>query len=550
MTRRIDALYCTRDDAEQRVNALIDHIQKSAQRASQEVSTAIAERIAALQERQHELISQVERAAKTKEKALTKQLGAIREGTCPPAAAEVGQEQDPNRFLLAADPILTFSLGSNDFLEALPKFGIIGQASTYASLSTAKGPALGVMKTNNPTFLWVTASEREGSRRAEGGDKVLAVISSPQDFNDLLVEDMKDGRYKISFVPLNAGEFSLQVTISDPEAGVEEDIQGSPFNLVVRPPTEYQQIGAEADGKAKIEGLLGHPCGVDFDSSGRFIFVADQSHHQVRVVDSETHEHLHSFGKAGRGFAHFDTPCDLVVDQDNRVLVSDLLNHRIQVIQFWPRSMELSHVTNFGAFGQGEGQFQFPKGVGITESGQLLVCDSGNHRVQMFDLHDNCRFVHAWGTQGAGDGQFISPLAVTTNRTGQILVSDSSNRIQVFDGQGVFIRSFGGKSRKDGGFNYPVALSVNDENALFVCDQGNHRIQVLSAIDGSFMHKWQGQKVAPVAQEEGEDPTSDGEGDASKTVEWSGLRAPAGVAINAHGKVVVTDYQQNVLFAF
>ena len=36
MTRRIDALYCTRDDAEQRVTALIDHIQKSAQRASQE----------------------------------------------------------------------------------------------------------------------------------------------------------------------------------------------------------------------------------------------------------------------------------------------------------------------------------------------------------------------------------------------------------------------------------------------------------------------------------------------------------------------------------
>jgi len=551
MARRIDALYCGSEDAEQMVSELINQIRGRAQRASQEVSTAIGERVAALQERQSELLAQVDRAARTKEQALERQLRAILEGNCPPALAEAGAEQDPNRFLLAADPILTFSIGSHDFLEALPQFGVVGQASTYASLSTAKGPALGVMKAGNPSFLWVTASDREGARRAEGGDRVLASISSPQDFGDLAVDDLKDGRYRINFVPLAPGDFSLRVSIYT-EDGIEEDIQGSPFDLVVRPPTEYQHIGAEMDGKAKIEGLVGHPCGVDFDNTGRFIFVADQTQNQVRVIDSETHEQLHSFGKAGRGAGAFDTPCDLVVDPDNRVLVSDLLNHRIQILQFWPRSMELTHVTTFGFPGQGEGQFHFPKGVGLTEHGQLLVCDSGNHRVQMFDLHDNCRFVQAWGTLGTGDGQFTSPLAVTCNRNGEILVSDASNRIQVFDAQGGFVRAFGGKSsRADGCFNYPVALSVNDENALFVCDQGNHRIQVLSAIDGAFMHKWQGKKVPPAAGAEGgEDPTSDAEGDPSRTTEWTGLRSPAGVAVNARGKVVVTDYQQNVLFAF
>lgn len=32
---------------------------------------------------------------------------------------------------------------------------------------------------------------------------------------------------------------------------------------------------------------------------------------------------------------------------------------------------------------QGPGQFSFPKGLGLTENGGLLVCDSANHRVQV-----------------------------------------------------------------------------------------------------------------------------------------------------------------------
>eukprot|EP00425_Heterocapsa_triquetra_P030167 CAMPEP_0195099096 /NCGR_PEP_ID=MMETSP0448-20130528/58067_1 /TAXON_ID=66468 /ORGANISM="Heterocapsa triquestra, Strain CCMP 448" /LENGTH=549 /DNA_ID=CAMNT_0040133921 /DNA_START=39 /DNA_END=1688 /DNA_ORIENTATION=- len=546
--RSIDALYCRADNADQRVSEIIDQIQRRTQATSQEVSTAIGDRILALQERQKELISLVDRMGKNKIKALEKQLRAIREGTCPPAPSEDPDvPHDPNLFLLDADAVITFRLG-DDFLDKVSEFGTVAEASTYASRSTAKGPALGVLKVNNPSYLWVTANDREGQRRTVGGDSLVATISSPQDFEGLQVEDLQDGRYRVNFVPTAAGEFSLRVTVISQD-GLEEDIQGSPFNLVVRPPTEYQQLGVDADGKAKIEGLVGHPSGIDFDSSGRFIFVADQTHHVVQIIDGETHERLHHFGKRGRGRLEFDTPCDVVVDQDNRVLVSDLLNHRIQMLEFSPRTMELRHIRFFGTNGQGEGQFCFPKGLGLTEHGHLLVCDSGNHRVQEFDLHNGCGFVREWGSQGVGDGQFNSPLAVTANRTGDILVSDSSNRIQVFDPQGQFIRAFGRKSSQDGCFNYPVGLSVNDENALFVCDQGNHRVQVLSAIDGTFVHKWQGKKKPPVEGGEGEDPSSDAE-EGAKPVEYIGLRSPAGIAVSAHGKVVVTDYQQHVVYAF
>jgi len=203
-------------------------------------------------------------------------------------------------------------------------------------------------------------------------------------------------------------------------------------------------------------------------------------------------------------------------------------------------------VRSVGCSGSGPGQFQFPKGLAVTENGHLLVCDFGNHRVQVFDMADGFKYVREWGAKGADEGQFNSPLDITVNCDGEFLVSDMNNRIQIFDNQGKFLRMFGKFGRKDGEFNYPVSLVTNDENALFVCDQGNHRMQVFHASDGQFIHKWGGTRKKKV-----EDPPPDEEeGGGEKGPEWVGIRNPAGVAVNADGTVAVTDYKLNAIFAF
>lgn len=125
-------------------------------------------------------------------------------------------------------------------------------------------------------------------------------------------------------------------------------------------------------------------------------------------------------------------------------------------------------------------------------------------------------------------------------------MSDMNNRIQIFDNQSKFLRMFGRQGRKDGEFNYPVSLVTNDENALFVCDQGNHRVQVFHATDGQFIHKWGGTRKKKKV--DGEEPPDEESGE--KPNEWVGVRNPAGVAVNADGTVVVTDYRSNSIFAF
>lgn len=560
MSRRIDSLYCTTDTAEDVVRSVIEATRSEAQLVKNEVAAAVSERIQALQARQQELVEQIDSLVLTKLETLTEQLQQIQGGTCPYAPGDAENQPRAGVYLLNADAVLSFRLAETDFAEKIPSWGQVGEKSTYASPSFAKGPGLGVLKVNNPSFLWVFACDREGQRRTEGGDRVVATLSHPEEFQDVSVEDLQDGRYKVTFLPLTPGSSRPQLDVS----GVQnyKELCGCPFTLEVRPPTVYQTIGvdAETEGKAQLGspgephvadriGSVHHPSGVAFDHTGRYLFIVDQSNHRVQVFDSMTQEVLGAYGSKGLGPSHFDMPCGIVADRENKIIVSDLLNHRLQVLEFNPRTQELAFLQSIGSEGSGPGQFSFPKGLGLTENGGLLVCDSANHRVQVLDM-DGFKMLREFGSYCFGDGQFDSPLAATITCTGEILISDGNNRIQVFDGKGGFLRSFGVRGKKDGFFHYPVGIAVNDENALFVCDQGNHRIQVFNASDGSFIHKWGGSKKKKEAPPEGEEVPPDSEGEEPQPDEWQGLRSPAGIAVNASGMIVVTDYHTHAIYAF
>ena len=60
-----------------------------------------------------------------------------------------------------------------------------------------------------------------------------------------------------------------------------------------------------------------------------------------------------------------------------------------------------------------------------------MVCDSGNHRVQVFELSG--KFVRKFGSEGSGKGEFDRPVSTASLSDGRIVVSDRNNhRIQIF----------------------------------------------------------------------------------------------------------------------
>lgn len=61
-----------------------------------------------------------------------------------------------------------------------------------------------------------------------------------------------------------------------------------------------------------------------------------------------------------------------------------------------------------------------------------MVCDEGNHRIQVFKL--NGKFVAQFGTEGIKVGEFNIPSSVAVLSDGRIVVSDYYNdRIQIFE---------------------------------------------------------------------------------------------------------------------
>ena len=70
--------------------------------------------------------------------------------------------------------------------------------------------------------------------------------------------------------------------------------------------------------------------------------------------------------------------------------------------------------------------------LSVNKEGLLMVCDAGNHRVQVFELSG--KFVTKFGSEGSERGDFRFPRSLANLSDGRIVVCEMNNhRIQVFD---------------------------------------------------------------------------------------------------------------------
>ena len=88
-------------------------------------------------------------------------------------------------------------------------------------------------------------------------------------------------------------------------------------------------------------------------------------------------------------------------------------------------------MCKFGA-GYGDREFKTPVCLSITKAGHLIVCDGGNHRVQVFEISG--KFVSKFGSYGSGKGELYVPVSAEVLSDGKIVVSEFFNhRVQVFE---------------------------------------------------------------------------------------------------------------------
>jgi DNA-binding beta-propeller fold protein YncE len=89
-----------------------------------------------------------------------------------------------------------------------------------------------------------------------------------------------------------------------------------------------------------------------------------------------------------------------------------------------------------------DGRFRQPTDVAWDAAGNAFISDGYvNSRVAKVDKNGD--WVKSWGERGDKPGQFNTPHSIATDAQGNVYVGDRGNgRIQVFDGDGKFLREF------------------------------------------------------------------------------------------------------------
>ena len=211
------------------------------------------------------------------------------------------------------------------------------------------------------------------------------------------------------------------------------------------------------------QGEFNWPRGIAFDKNGNII-VADFFNHRVQVF-SGNGKFLRKFGGEGSLDHQLKNPEGLSVARNGDIIVADRDNKLIKI--FSPSGKFL---RKFG----GEGSLVSPFHCIQTEQ-YLIVSDYGEHCIKVFDLQGNFKF--KFGKKGNREGEFNKPRYLSVSKSGHLVVCDAGNhRLQVF---GKVVTMFRTEGSETGEFKYPVSTANLSDGRIIVSDYSNHRIQIL-----------------------------------------------------------------------
>ncbi|MDQ3779337.1 MAG: phage tail protein [Chloroflexota bacterium] len=155
---------------------------------------------------------------------------------------------------------------------------------------------------------------------------------------------------------------------------------------------------------------------------------------------------------------------------------------------------EQQPVPCLGGKGDQPTRFIEPRGFAIHPGRRtLIVADSGNHRLQLFDL-ETFQLVDVWGDGGSQEppsasdepGRFDTPTDVAVDDQGMVYVVDRGNRrVQQFTAGGQVVRRFWNRLAAQATFDDLVNVAVvadPDGPAIHLLDRGRKSLIIIDPI--------------------------------------------------------------------
>ena len=259
--------------------------------------------------------------------------------------------------------------------------------------------------------------------------------------------------------------------------------------------------GSGGDGGAATRASLKLPHGVVVDTSCN-IFISDSHNNCIRRVDAETGVITRVAGNGTAGYggdnglgtsAILNFPTGLAMDSSGNLLIVDTNNNRIR---------RLDVRTGFITTVVGSGLNQ-PRGVAVDSGGNLFIADTKNHRI----CHVNAPTGHILTVAGRGGASFGGEGGPGTNAN----------------------------------LNHPSGVALDGRGNVFIADTYNHRIRRLAynasaGAGGGVITTVAGNGTAAFSGDGGPAMTQD---------VGSALNTPTGVAVDGSGNLYIADYENH-----
>lgn len=214
-----------------------------------------------------------------------------------------------------------------------------------------------------------------------------------------------------------------------------------------------------------------HPHDLVLGPDGKQLYVTDMNHDVIKILHPLTLEIMDKIG-----VDQLSSPHDITFDNLGRILVADSGNDRIAI--FDPSGTLQDEIA---------GNMRSPEGVTTAPGHIVFVASTGNHRILKFK---NNKLLKQVGGRGKRELEFKRPHDIELGPDGLLYIGDpGNNRIQVLTQELTFARFITPGDRK---FDEPKYLALDTDSNLYVADQHNNLLRVFNTKGQELWHIAQG----------------------------------------------------------
>ncbi len=243
---------------------------------------------------------------------------------------------------------------------------------------------------------------------------------------------------------------------------------------------------------SSIKDHLALPSGVAV-SGDETIYIAESNNNRLYLFNR-------SWQYQG-AISGLDGPTAVAVDSAGRIYIGNTRKDKSKsrnYVEVYDASL-----SSISKLGLGDGEFKMPVGIAIDSAGLIYVVDRREHKVKIYNADHSFRL--SFGGEGIADGQFQSPTSIVINKASReilipdLMLSAGAARVQVFDLNGVFLRSFTTTGSDESGeavnFVSPSGIAVDSLDRIYVTDSQQNVVTVYGT-QGNYLGQFNGSAQA------------------------------------------------------